>query len=201
MGLPTYQMVGNMPPMDTRQTLLDHAADLVRTRGYNGFSYADLAERVGIRKASIHHHFPAKEDLGVALVEQYIQRFDRALSDIRAIRGASARLRTYVAVYRESLDQNWSCLCGMLASEVEVVPPAVVAGVRRFMEHNIAWLTDVIAAGQEEGEVRRELDPRASATALLSMCQGALLVARSMQDASGFDRAVAPILDFIRTPG
>ena len=61
--------------MNTRTSLLDSAEQAVRQRGYNGFSYADLAREIGIRKASIHHHFPTKADLGLALIERYNQNF------------------------------------------------------------------------------------------------------------------------------
>ena len=60
--------------LGTREALIRTAEQLMRTRGYSAFSYADLSESVGIRKASIHHHFPTKEDLGKALVEEYIER-------------------------------------------------------------------------------------------------------------------------------
>lgn len=53
---------------NTAQRILDTAQDLIRHRGYSAFSYADIADRVGIRKASIHYHFAAKEDLVLSLI-------------------------------------------------------------------------------------------------------------------------------------
>src|SRR6476469_3227193 len=80
-----YHPVGKRPEMDdTRAQLLSEAESLIRTRGYAAFSYADLAEKVGIRKASIHHHFPTKEILGATLIDEYLARFEKDLHGIFA---------------------------------------------------------------------------------------------------------------------
>lgn len=177
--------------MDTRDLLLTHATELVRTRGYNGFSYADLAAVIGIRKASIHHHFPTKADLGIAIVETYSDAFRIALEAISTNDGeALEQLRQYVNLYRQSLVGGMGCLCGTLASEIDVVPPAVGEGVKQFMDMNLRWIHDVLRRGQETGEIRGEHDPDAASRLLLSICQGALLVFRVRQDVASFDRAV-----------
>ena len=179
--------------MDTRQTLLDQAAELIRTCGYNGFSYADLAERVGIRKASIHHHFPTKEDLGLALVDQYIEQFAQSLQAIDLqLHTTHSALHAYAQLYRNSVTKGWGCLCGMLASEVDVIPPAISAGVRRFMTLNLDWLGKVIALSPRRARVGNS--PSIQAEMILSICQGALLVARAMQSPDSFDHAVSGVL-------
>lgn len=185
--------------MTTRQALLDAASDLVRSRGYAGFSYADLSDRVGIRKASIHHHFPTKDDLGVALVEQYCERFAGALREIDG-RGASAadRLEAYVGLYRHSLHQELGCLCGMMASDIAIVSPQVAAGVRRFMHMNHDWLEATIIDGLRCGEIPVGLPPRDTALAVLASSQGSLLVARALGDTSSFDQATGSLLDTLR---
>jgi TetR/AcrR family transcriptional repressor of nem operon len=177
--------------MNTKQCLLDHASELIRTRGYSSFSYADLAERVRIRKASIHHHFPSKEDLGVALVERYIEQFGISLSEIAlTVAYPIEKLRAYADLYRQSLQAGWGCLCGMLASEVDVVPQSVAIGVRRFMDMNLQWLTQVIGEGQKQGSIESSM----RAVTILSICQGALLVARSTQNCIYFDQAIESVL-------
>jgi TetR/AcrR family transcriptional regulator, transcriptional repressor for nem operon len=181
--------------MDTRTTLLGAAEDLIRSRGYNGFSYADLAERIGIRKASIHHHFATKEDLGLCLIEHYIDRFTLAFADIDANEfDLAGKFERYIELYRESLRQQSGCLCGMLATEVDVVPERMAAGVRRFMQQNLDWLTQATRAAKDQGELAASVDARGLALALLSICQGALLVARSTDDPAGFDRSIKSML-------
>jgi TetR/AcrR family transcriptional regulator, transcriptional repressor for nem operon len=109
--------------LDTRSTLIDVATGQVRRQGYSAFSYADLADAVGIRKPSIHHHFPTKEDLGAAIVAAYTERFSEQLGRIDAETGEVVeRVRAYARLYREGLDAGQGCLCGVLASEVAVLP-------------------------------------------------------------------------------
>src|SRR5260221_12869962 len=104
---------------DTSQRILDIAERLVQTRGYNGFSCADIAEAMRITKASLHYHFPAKADLGARLIERYQRNFLAALERIDA-EGKDARdkLRRYAALYGEALRGNRMCLPAMVAAEL-----------------------------------------------------------------------------------
>ncbi len=186
--------------VDTRTQLLAEAEAVVRGQGYVGFSYADLTERVGIRKASIHHHFPAKEDLGVALVEAYTERFIQALTDIAAGTGAAPdRLGAYAGLYRSGLQAGQGCLCGVLASELNVLPDRIRAGVRRFFDLNADWLEGVIAAGQSDGCFRSDVDARSQAMAVLATLEGAMLVSRAIGSVEAFDAAAAASLTGLRT--
>ncbi|HEV7267008.1 MAG TPA: TetR/AcrR family transcriptional regulator [Falsiroseomonas sp.] len=180
---------------DTRSQLLQSAERLVRSRGYSAFSYADLSAEVGIRKASIHHHFPAKSDLGLALVEDYQQRFRTLLADIeRAHPDSAERLRAYGALYAAGLRDGQLCLCGMLASNAAALPNALRRPVGRFFEEQRDWLERVVAAGQRARELRGGRPPRAVAESLLALLQGASLVGWSLQDPGAVERALEDAL-------
>ena len=73
------------PRSDTGEQILDRAEALIQTRGYSAFSYQDISEALGIRKASIHYHFPSKTDLGIAVVDRYVERFGTALADRKSV--------------------------------------------------------------------------------------------------------------------
>ena len=180
---------------DTRSTLIDVALGQVRRQGYSAFSYADLADAVGIRKPSIHHHFPTKEDLGVALVAAYTaqvaDRLDRAEAEIGA---APERLRAYAGLYREGLAVGQGCLCGVLASEAAVLPERVQAGVRQFFQLNLRWLERVLRAGVAAGALRPGIAPEREARTVLATLQGAMFVALALRDPATFDTAVAGLL-------
>jgi TetR/AcrR family transcriptional repressor of nem operon len=165
----------------TRNNLLDAAEAQVRSRGYAAFSYADLAGAVGISKPSIHHHFPTKEDLGVALVAAYAERFDDRLAAIaEATPSAPTRLRAYADLYLEGLRDERACLCAMLASDHVAVPERVRIGVATFMERNLRWLVGVVEAGQAHGEFAATLDPRTEAETFYAALVGAMFAARSL---------------------
>lgn len=179
---------------DTRSQLLTEAEAVVRQVGYAGFSYADLAERVGIRKPSIHHHFPAKEDLGVALVAAYTDRFTQELSDIACkTQSALERLGLYIGLYRTGLQAGQGCLCGVLASELAGLPERLRVGVRRFFEVNLDWLASVFAEGQAAGSIRSDVDTRSQAAGVLAGLEGAMLVGRALGSVDAFDAAAMAI--------
>jgi TetR/AcrR family transcriptional repressor of nem operon len=176
----------------TAQRLVDAAQALVQTRGYNGFSYADLAETVGIRKASVHHHFRAKGDLGAAVAERYRATFAAALERIEAEAGdRRERLDRYAGLYATALSERGRmCLCGMLAAEYATLPPLVQEQVRAFFTDQRTWLTRVLGGdGRSRAEARRRAD------AVLAGLEGALLVSRADGDAVGFSRTAAVLVD------
>src|SRR3974390_285543 len=110
----------------TSQRILDIAERLVQTRGFNGFSYADIAKALHVTTASLHYHFPAKAGLGKSLIQRYEKNFLAALESIdRAGADARGRLRRYVGLYAEVLRNDRMCLCGMLAAEFATLPKAM----------------------------------------------------------------------------
>jgi TetR/AcrR family transcriptional regulator, transcriptional repressor for nem operon len=182
-------------PDSTREALLRAAEHLVRTRGYSAFSYADLAAAVGIRKASIHHHFPAKADLGCALVNDYITRFEQVCADIdRSSQSSSNRLKAYGAVYATSIRDGLLCLCGMLATELTVLPDEVADRVRAFFSAQIKWLRSIIAEGQKRGEFNQARKVKQAADTTLSALQGAMLLAWATHEPKLVSRTTDDIL-------
>ncbi len=179
----------------TRDQLMSAAERLVRTRGYSAISYADLSEAVGIRKASIHHHFPLKSDLGAALTLDYSNRFAAMLEEIdRDESDALARLQRYASIYEASVRDGMLCLCGMLVTEIHVLPEEVRTGVRRFFAQQLAWLTRVMAEGKARGELLIDCRPETAAERTLSVLEGAMLVAWGMSDPGVISRATTDLI-------
>ncbi len=116
------------------QRILDVAVQLAQTRGFNGFSYADIAEKLVVTKASLHYHFPSKADLGRSLIERYRRAFADALATIdRQAPDARERLRRYVGLYDTVLRDDRMCLCGMLAAEYATLPEAMQDELRTVL--------------------------------------------------------------------
>jgi TetR/AcrR family transcriptional repressor of nem operon len=179
----------------TAQRILDVAEELVQGRGYNGFSYADIAGELGITKASLHYHFASKAELGEALIERYSARFLEALERIASTTsGASSKLEAYASLYVDVLRGDRMCLCGMLAAEYQTLPERMHGSVIRFFDHNLTWLADVLAQGQCDGELSLNGSPADAAQTVLSALQGAMLVARPYRDLARFHAAAAHTL-------
>lgn len=169
---------------DTRERLLNEAETLIRTRGYAAFSYADLSERVGIRKASIHHHFPTKAELGGALIDGYLLNFERALQTILdEEKAAPERLRRYAGFFVGSMKDDMLPLCGALSAEMSALPPLLQKRVRHFFELHLKWLEEVVRGGIAAKELRGDIDEKRMAMLILSTLEGASLVAWATGDA------------------
>jgi TetR/AcrR family transcriptional repressor of nem operon len=176
------------PPAATRTKILDVAEQLAQTRGFAGFSYADIAVQLGVTKASLHYHFPSKAGLGSALIERYQTVFDRALDAISgdARASASAKLRRYVALYEEVMVRDRVCLCGMLAAEYETLPEQMQHGLRRFFDANERWLAALLEKGRTEETMAFSGSASERARILLGALEGAMLIGRVYGDAKRF---------------
>lgn len=167
---------------DTRSRLLHEAEILIRTRGYAAFSYADLAERVGITKASVHYYFPGKEALMADLLREFVGRFREAIAGIRQVHAdAGDRLRAYGQLFVDGFAQGLLPLCGALSAERAALPPALRPEVTAFFQLQLDWLREVIGEGVAQGAFGDELTPDQAAMLLLSTLEGGSFVGWALE--------------------
>ena len=188
------------PNLDTPGAILDSAERLVQQRGFNGFSYADVAAELELTKASLHYHFAGKAELGEALMTRYAQRFEAALAEIDAREvPATAKLDAYASLYADVLRGRRMCLCGMLAAEYETLPPPMRKVVLRFFDENERWLVGVLEDGRREGSLAFDQSATDAARLIVSALEGAMLVARPFADVRRFETAASTLLKGLAT--
>jgi TetR/AcrR family transcriptional repressor of nem operon len=186
---------------DTAARILDIGERLVQVRGFNGFSYADVAAELDITKAALHYHFPGKAELGRALIERYTERFVAALADIdERIAGAPAKLDAYAELYADVLRGQRMCLCGMLAAEYQTLPDPMRRAVIAFIDANEAWVEKVLSDGERAGTIAVTGRAADAARLIVSGLEGAMLVARPYGDVARFDTAAAGLLASFGAP-
>jgi TetR/AcrR family transcriptional regulator, transcriptional repressor for nem operon len=186
---------------DTAARVLDVAERLVQVRGYNGFSYADVAAELKISKPSLHYHYSGKAELGKALIERYASRFAAALEEIDSKGGdAPAKLDAYSRIYADVLGEKRMCLCGMLAAEYDTLPKPMRTAVVGFFDENEAWLTTVLEQGEAEGTLHLTGSASEAAQSIVSGLEGALLVARPYRDVARFQAAATGLLASFAAP-
>jgi TetR/AcrR family transcriptional repressor of nem operon len=189
------------PEPRTADRILDIAEGLVQTRGFNSFSYADIATELGITKASLHYHFPGKAELGQALVDRYTQRFADALGRIdREAPNAHAKLEAYARLYADVLQGKRMCMCGILAAEYQTLPESMQRAVIAFFDENRDWLEDVLIEGAADRTLSFRGPAADVAQNILSTLEGAMLVARPYGDLARFESAARQLLASV-TPG
>lgn len=189
------------PAADTPTRILDAAERLAQRRGFNGFSYADVAAELKVTTASLHYHFPGKAELGRALMARYSDRFGDALTAIASrLPEAPARLQAYVDLYAAVLEEKRLCLCGMLAAEFPTLPKPMRESVLRFFDANEAWLSRVLAEGRDAAQLNLTSPPEEVARMIVGGLEGAMLVARPYGDVTRFQSAARQILASLTPP-
>jgi TetR/AcrR family transcriptional regulator, transcriptional repressor for nem operon len=194
-------MAASVASSSTASRVLDTAERLVQVRGFNGFSYADVAAELQITKASLHYHFATKADLGEALINRYSTRFFEALAAVDAMGAAApAKLAAYAGLYANVLSEQKMCLCGMLAAEYPTLPQPMQTAVVGFFDHNESWLASVLEQGKDEGSLAFSGPATDTARMIVSGLEGAMLVTRPYGDAARFQMAAASLLATLTVP-
>lgn len=176
-------------PTNKADDIVACARNLIVAGGYNGFSYADVADVVGIRKASIHHHFPSKVDLVKALVVQHREGAEAGLAALeRDIAEPLDQLRAYVGYWEQCIGDASApfCVCALLASELPILPQDVALEVRAYFRFLSGWLAAVLGRAAEHGTLRLARSADVEAETLMATVHGAMLSARTYGDATVF---------------
>jgi len=166
----------------TANRIIEAGRQLIMRRGYSGFSYADIADAIDIRKASIHHHFPAKTDLVIAVLNDWREVFDADMASLQASGAdALAQLRAYIGHWERCIADDTApfCVAGMLGAELPALPEEVANEVRAFFDNLTAWLEEVLESGVKNDLVKLGSSVQTEAATLVSVVYGAMLAARA----------------------
>lgn len=182
----------------TSDDILRCARSLITAGGYNGFSYADISQVVGIRKASIHHHFPSKAELVRTLVVRYREEAEVGIAELeRHHPDPVDQLRAYTGFWRDCIADGTVtfCVCALLASEIPALPPEIALEVRAYFRALSAWLTSVMERGVKQGKLTLSGTARSEAESFMATVHGAMLSARAYGDPLIFDAVTRPLIE------
>src|SRR3984957_20227228 len=182
------EAVGHEMSLSSKEAILAAARRTAQAHGYGGLNFRDLADEVGIKAASIYHHFPSKADLGAAVARRYWEDTAAGLESMLAETSDPVRgLRQYPDVFRKALENNnRMCLCSFMAAEYDDLPEAVKQEVQTFADVNVAWLSRVLSAAGVVNSAESEQRARA----IFAAVAGAQLMARSRSDISLYDALI-----------
>ncbi len=188
---------------NTSEDILTCARALIVAGGYNGFSYADIADVVGIRKASIHHHFPNKLDLVKTIVVQHRQATAEGIEWLQqAIPDPLGMLRAYIDYWEKCIADLSApfCVCALLAGELPILPAEVAVEVRAYFRFLSGWMASLLARGVQQGTIRLTQSPEVEAEVFMATVHGAMLSARAYGDAKVFGAITTTQLERLAVP-
>ncbi|MDW3206798.1 MAG: TetR/AcrR family transcriptional regulator [Alphaproteobacteria bacterium] len=175
---------------EARERILDAGESLVRQHGLNGVSFRDLADQVGVKSASVHYHFPTKDDFLLVLSQRYCRRFLSAAEEALST-GASVpdKVRGYSNLFLTAFAQDGRmCLCGILAAEAADLADPVRKEIATFFDANIGLLKGVLGDASE-------------ARFVLTSLEGAMLMARVEKSPQHLESTARDLVDRYRRKG
>jgi TetR/AcrR family transcriptional repressor of nem operon len=178
---------------DTAQRILDRGQALMVERGYNAFSYADIAEVVKVSKATIHFHYATKAVLALEVVRRYRHGAMAKLRQLSGqVPGAAARLEAYAGYWENCIRTGTAplCMCALLASEILTLPDPIKGELQAFFSDVEGWLASTLDDGANQGTLRLSRSAALEAKSLFAMVYGAMLSARVFGDAAAFGAVV-----------
>ncbi|HIH73806.1 MAG TPA: TetR/AcrR family transcriptional regulator [Methanosarcina sp.] len=138
----------------TNQQILHYASIFLQSRGYNGFSYKDISQKLGIKNAAIHNYYPKKEDLVAALLEESRKNIAANFAQIVESGGsASEQLQSYFDYTLREFDEG-KCICppGSVILDFEELPEKVQKQNLLLLDEILTWISRVLKSGMEQGE-------------------------------------------------
>ena len=177
---------------DTEQFILNTTEDMIRQGGYNGFSFRNIADAIGIKSSSVHYHFETKEKLGAATTKRYTENFMIALGNPEQLKADGENpVVYYISAFRNAIiSEKGMCLCGILGTEANTLPDSIVTELKTFFDKNIEWLEN---AYRQIGYAENNLQNKALQT--LSLLEGAMIVATTSKNLELFDLSTQLILE------
>jgi len=181
----------------TREHIINLAEEMIRTRGYNAFSYGDIAGVLHIRNAAIHYYFPSKMDLGIAVVDRELEKIAQSQEEWATLPGHQ-QLRKVVETFYGSSRKGWICLNGSLTPDYLTLPEPLQKKVKTMCQAVLDWITDCLEKGLKDGTLQFEGAPVDRALLVISALLSSLLLSRVLGK-EVFDRMRDQLLEDIKT--
>src|SRR5690606_36282585 len=145
--------------MTTRETIIDTADHLIRSNGFNAFSFKDISNKIGIKTASIHYHVPTKSDLGVATIKEHIERFEYLKKEFEN-KSPLQKVNGFLSIYSQIKSENKVCLVGSLATDLNTVEDSIKNELKNFAELVLLWVTEILTEGKKQKMFEFQTTPR-----------------------------------------
>jgi TetR/AcrR family transcriptional regulator, transcriptional repressor for nem operon len=166
---------------DTAERIIDVAYRLLVERGFSAFSYADIAEAIQIRKASIHHHFPTKTALVVVVLERHRLRMQEAHGALdEHVSSPIDRLKKYVDHWEACIRSMTEpfCIAALLGAELPSLPEEVQAEVGKHFTCLRQWIEKTLKDGVKQKLIKLQQTAEVEAELLMAAVHGGMISAR-----------------------
>ena len=159
----------------TKETIVLLGDELIRKKGYNAFSYADISKQLNVKNAAIHYHFPTKPDLAEAVVDFHTDSFNR-FTEKASSRNEADQIKMFLNFYASIQLSGKLCVIGSFAGDWNSMEEEIQHKVTEFTEHVLSWITDTLSKGKEKNLLSFSSPAKIEALKILTnMCAGTQL--------------------------
>lgn len=181
----------------TREKIIEIGEELVLTKGYNGFSYQDISNALGIKNAAIHYYFPSKENLGTSIIKTNSQRFEEMVENMENLKFDEwNQLESFMKLYLKSNRESKICLLGSLGTDVNTLSELIHQELTKMVDRIVCWMEKILQSGKEKGLFQFNLPSRDQALRIIALLIAGLQLAR-MLNKSDFKIIYQSILEDI----
>ncbi|OGI38843.1 MAG: TetR family transcriptional regulator [Candidatus Muproteobacteria bacterium RBG_16_62_13] len=194
-------MPGKQPDV-TREKILDAAYQEIHRHGFQAASLSIILDRTGLTKGALYHHFPNKNDLGFAVIEEVIREGLEAMTftPLRESEDPVATLRELIRRKAEKANvENVSLGCP-LNNLMQEMSPLDADFKKRLHALLKTWqdtVGDALRRAQKQGQVRADVDCRAAALFIVSAYEGCIGTAKNLQSVKEFRMCMAELEDYV----
>lgn len=173
---------------ETRNEIITLADEFIRTRGFNAFSYADVAGIMNVRKSALHYYFPSKSDLGISVIDKELEKMARLKEEGVNLPG-DQQLKKLVETFFSSSRTGKICLTGSLTPDYVTLSGPMQQKVKEMCQTTLVWMADCLEKGRTEGRLLFQGTANDRALIVLSGLLSSLLLSRVLGE-SIFDRLI-----------
>ena len=187
----------------TREKLLQSAFCEIHRQGFQAASIANILDETGLTKGALYHHFPTKQALGLAVVEEVVKvRLDELI--FRPLRESEQPVETLLEIIAgigKKVAPDFimlGCPLNNLMQEMSAVDEIFqerLSGVLGIWQHTVE---DALKRGQKQGEIRAEVDYKAAALFIVSAWEGCIGVAKNMQSPKAFSTCMKQLHGYVQ---
>ena len=191
-------------PDVTREKILDAAFQEIYRYGFQSASLTNILDRTGLTKGALYHHFPDKQALGLAVVDEVIRgRLEELV--FAPLRNSDEPLATLLAILHAKRDNpevvELGCPLNNLMQEMSPLDETFRARLNAVMKSWQGAVADALKRGQRQGQVRKDIDCAETALFLVSAWEGCIGIAKNMQSERTYRACLEQLATYVQGLG
>ena len=190
-------------PDVTRETILDAAFQEVHRHGFQAASLSNILAKTGLTKGALYHHFPTKDDLGLAVIDEVVREGLDAMM-FAPLRESDTPFDTLLDIIRHKAQRtdlenvSLGCPLNNLMQEMSALDKLFQERLSKVLGIWQRTVEDALKRGQKQGEIRADVDYKAAALFIVSAWEGCIGVAKNMQSPQAFSTCMKQLHGYVQ---